>query len=137
MSSEGEKSIRTRGWAATGIRARIAMISGLRAGWIGEEEGEPFDAAFLSSVKETLERMVSLGATVPFVYPTEDSEIQAEWSRGNWEISVTFEPRGSFDFHANYICVEDASKSTEELLSADNPAQLFANLLSHFRSKAV
>lgn len=73
------------------IDARLELLAGLEDGWL-DGEGERLDPDRLHEIGELLERMTSSrGLPPPYLYPTSEGNIQAEWTFGNWEVSLTFQ----------------------------------------------
>ena len=80
----------------------------LEDGWF-EEEGTPFLANDLDSVKKWLCKLLNYPEIpAPFLYPTPDNAIEAEWSFGFWEIVC------SFDFNDGYVYLHATRVNNEE-----------------------
>lgn len=73
---------------------RLGEIAALRPGWY--EPGVPVPSGeSVSGMLRFMETVIlPCGVPVPFLYPTLDGGVQAEWSHGDWEISATLEESG-------------------------------------------
>lgn len=103
---------------------RLNELSSMDAGWLdGEGESPSKDA--LDRAGRLLGDLLTFEVPRPRVFPTPEGAVQAEWTMGEHEISVTFEPDGRI--HA--IAVNVASGHTEEPDLAGDDAMQIAHLL--------
>lgn len=105
---------------------RLAELGRLPQGWL-DGEGEAPEPASLRSARAMLMQMVTLGTQRPRVYPTPEGGVQAEWTTGSREISLTFEPGGAVTAAA----INTASGAEEELEDGD------AEQLARFVLRAI
>ena len=70
---------------------QLSSLGRLEAGWF-DGEGPAYDTASLGRARNILEPLVaSFGLPNPFVYPTPDGEIRAEWPARAWDVVLTFD----------------------------------------------
>ena len=72
------------------VRARLAVLAELQPGWL-DGVGAPFEPDALDWVAEVLERAEGEGLVRPYLYPTPEGCVQAEWSFPGAEVSALFE----------------------------------------------
>ena len=78
---------------------RLAEIGSLKDGWM-DGKGKSFDKQKLLELAELFRSYYSLEHD-PYLYPTADGTIQAEWDVGKWRISMEIELEGmTGDFYA-------------------------------------
>ena len=75
---------------------RLLEIQELRAGWLDGEGLAPSYAA-VRLARIVLADLLRSDAPRPRVYPTVEGGIQAEWTSGNVESSIIFQPDGKID----------------------------------------
>ena len=95
---------------------RLGELAALQEGWLDGSGARP-DISALSRARRTLAELLSLDVPQPRIFATPEGGIQAEWTVGNREISVTFEKDSKL-----YAAAVDAisGKSEEpELTDAD------------------
>lgn len=103
---------------------RLDEIASLSPGWLDGEGARP-DSDVLARASRLLADLLTFEVPRPRVFPTPEGGVQAEWTIGDHEISITFEPSG--ELHA--VSVNVASGQAEEpVLAADDPEQI-AHLL--------
>lgn len=69
----------------------LANISQLEDGWFDGEEGKTVSIDLVDAVKATFSGMFEQhGVPFPYLYPIIDGGIRAEWSWGDWEVSMDF-----------------------------------------------
>jgi hypothetical protein len=74
------------------IAEQLAALQRLDAGWL-DGSGPAYSVASLGRAREILEPLVmSFGLPTPYVYPTPDGEIRAEWPASEWDVVLTFNP---------------------------------------------
>lgn len=83
------------------------------AGWL-DGDGDETDPLVLERARNLLEAIVTRGVPVPRVFPVTDGGLQAEWSLGNREVSVTVEPGGSLYVISVNVNSGDAQDATLE-----------------------
>lgn len=93
---------------------RFRMLEGLQQGWLDGEGSAPTPAA-LHNARTVMAEFLRLDAPLPRLYPTPDGGVQAEWTSGDYELSVTFEPDG--EFHG--LAVNITTGESDELGEAE------------------
>lgn len=80
--------------ASSKISEQVDALRALEAGWL-DGEGDAIDGPGLEWVSAVLNRMAATALLpFPFIYPTEDGGVRAEWSTERWELGVTFDLKG-------------------------------------------
>ncbi len=94
---------------------RLDELLELRDGWF-DGKGMHFEKEDLQKVKEWLSELLQLAdIPAPFIYPSPDQQIVAEWSLGFWEVSCSFElVQAVISLHATHTASE---MITEDRLS--------------------
>lgn len=100
------------------LRLRLAELQKLEDGWL-DGDGERLQPQILQCARVTLGRLLRLGVPRSRVYPTPEGGVQAEWTIGTREISLTFEPDGTV-----YAAVTDVTSGTDDELQDGNADQL-------------
>lgn len=99
---------------------RLDELASLNTGWLDGEGVRP-DALVLERARRMLADLLTFEVPRPRVFATPDGGVQAEWTVGEHEISVTFEPDGKL----YAVSVNLASGDAEEPeLAADDPAKI-------------
>jgi hypothetical protein len=88
---------------------RFDELGALHEGWL-DGDGVPPNTVVLGRARRVLADLLNHDVPRPRVYPTPEGGVQAEWTVGEHEISVTFEPDGSL----YAISVNVASGESEE-----------------------
>lgn len=95
------------------------------AGWL-DGEGAATDQAVGQRAEDVLTELVRRGAEVPRVYPVPDGGLQAEWTIGAREVSVTFDPDGS----VYAVSVDVGTKGSEDATVKDGDLGPIERLLA-------
>jgi hypothetical protein len=96
------------------VESRLCELEELGQGWL-DGDGAPVAPGALRHARETLADLQRLRVPQPRLYPTPEGGVQAEWTSGRFEISITFEPDGSL----YAVGVDTASGDESELESAN------------------
>jgi len=96
------------------VDSRFRELAGLDEGWL-DGEGVPLANAALESARTTVAELLRREAPMPRLYPTPEGGVQAEWTAGHYEISVTFQPDGEL----YGLAVNSVSGESDELIDAD------------------
>lgn len=76
------------------LSTQLTKIADLRGGWF-DGDGAAFEPTLLTAVRGTLISLFDRGASMPFVFPTPDGEVRAEWSPSKpYDVSAAFDPTG-------------------------------------------
>lgn len=81
------------------------------AGWL-DGDGEGTDPEVVERARALFEAIVTRGVPAPRVFPVPDGGLQAEWTLGEREVSVTVEPGGSLYVIAVNVTSGDAEDAT-------------------------
>jgi hypothetical protein len=72
------------------IASQVSSLAKLEPGWF-DGDGTAYDPVQLAWVSEQLAAVVSrCQLPGPYVYPTPEGDVRAEWSTAHWEVSVSF-----------------------------------------------
>jgi len=93
----------------------LVAASTVAAGWL-DDGGLATDPEVLQRTTSLLDAIVLQGVPAPRVFPVPDGGMQAEWTLGDREVSVTVEPGGSL----YVIAVNVTSGDAEDLTVADD-----------------
>jgi hypothetical protein len=79
---------------------RLDEIATAEEGWF--EEGNPAPSmAAVEAMRQFITLIIQDGMPAPYIYPTPDGGVAAEWSNGDWEASANIGIGGdSIEFHA-------------------------------------
>lgn len=98
---------------------RLAEIAELKDGWY-DGEGKAFDKCRLAKLAELFHTNYSLEQQ-PYLYPTPDGTIQAEWDVGRWRVSLEIEPSSmQGDYYALNLDSDAEKHGTFNLLESDH-----------------
>lgn len=89
----------------------LVAASTVDAGWL-DDDGLATDPEVLQRTTALLDAIVLQGVPAPRVFPVPDGGMQAEWTLGDREISVTVEPGGSLYVIAVNVISGDAEDAT-------------------------
>lgn len=97
---------------------RLNEIARTPAGWYSGQNPAP-DASAIARMKELVGLITTeVGIPMPYMYPLPDGSTTGEWTRGNWEISVTVTlPDLAIELHA--LNVETDREIEEEIAQFD------------------
>jgi hypothetical protein len=98
----------------------LVAASTVDAGWL-DDDGAATDPDVLQRTTALLDAIVLQGVPLPRVFPVPDGGMQAEWTLGDREISVTVEPGGSLYVIAVNVESGDAEDAT---LAEDDVAEV-------------
>jgi hypothetical protein len=113
---------------------RIDEFAKMEDGWFEEEKGKKFEQDDLQKVKDWLLNLLQTAEIpAPFVYPSPDHLLLAEWSFGFWEIICSFEfDQQSILLHATNTSSEETreDKISFDIDSISRAVRFLKNLLS-------
>ncbi len=69
------------------VRARLDQFKSLEAGWL-DGQGVPVSDSGLDWLADAIDRHYPDDVPPPRLYPTPEGGISAEWSPGQWEVSL-------------------------------------------------
>jgi hypothetical protein len=104
------------------IEGRLSSMKAARDGWL-DGDGLAPAAPALDKAYRTLAELLRLDVPRPRLYPTADGGVQAEWSTGRFEVSITFDAGG-----AVFAAATDTETGGDEELK-DAAAELLARLI--------
>lgn len=73
---------------ANDVAARLEEFKAMRRGWLDGKKGLAPDKAGLDWLANSFQHKYPDELPLPYLYPTAEGGVQAEWSLGNWEISL-------------------------------------------------
>lgn len=98
---------------ATSIDAQFEKLRALEPGWYEPETPAP-SAAGLERVRLFLHKALDdSDLPRPYVYPTPEAGVSAEWSLSDWEVGATFDREGEHaELHATHLRSEAGTESS-------------------------
>lgn len=93
------------------FETRLEELARLEDGWLNEQGRAP-DPESLRQLAEKFDERFSPDLPLPYLYPTPEGNIQAEWSLGNWEVSLEINLP---DLTAEYQAVHVVTGKSEDL----------------------
>jgi len=94
------------------VPSRLQSLGLLKDGWL-DGEGKAINNSFINWFSDEFERNFSPELPLPFLYPTLDGGIQAEWSINNNELSVIINPDQNIGLLHNLSIIDDEEMSFE------------------------
>lgn len=116
------------------VDEQIASLQGLSDGWC-DGAGARFEQSALTWTAKLL-RGITEGFSLPtpYVYPTPEGKVRAEWSRPTWEISTELDPaHKTAEVHAVRLDADETRERAFALADPGQEAQLGRFLSSHVR----
>ena len=101
------------------IETRLEELAQLQDGWL-DGKGRALDEASLVSLAQAFDERFSPDLPLPYLYPTPEGGVQAEWTLGSWEVSLEVTLPS---LAADYQAVHTATGETREqalLLAAED-----------------
>ena len=101
------------------IETRLEELAQLQDGWL-DGKGRALDEASLVSLAQAFDERFSPDLPLPYLYPTPEGGVQAEWTLGPWEVSLEVTLPS---LAADYQAVHTATGETREqalLLAAED-----------------
>jgi hypothetical protein len=101
------------------VSARIDELRGLKPGWL-DRAGDAPSPAFLDWLNQQFESRYPDAVPLPYLYPTAEGGVQAEWSLGAHEISLEID---SDTHHAEWQALNlESDQEDARQLDLDDPA---------------
>lgn len=102
------------------LAARLEELKSLRHGWLDGKKGFAPDKTGLDWLTDAFQRNYPDELTPPYLYPTAEGGIQAEWSVNGWEISLEINlDQHQGQWHALNMASEQEQEKT---LNLNEPA---------------
>lgn len=101
------------------IETRLEELAQLQDGWL-DGKGLAPDRASLIRLAQTFDERFSTDLPLPYLYPTPEGGVQAEWTLGSWEISLEITlPNLAADYQAVHTATGDTREQTLLLAAED------------------
>ncbi|NMA38704.1 MAG: hypothetical protein GX937_00840, partial [Lentisphaerae bacterium] len=111
------------------IAARLEELKALRHGWLDGNKGFAPNQAGLDWLAETFQRNYPDELPTPYLYPTAEGGVQAEWSVNGWEITLEIDlERKHGEWHALEMTSETEEKKSLSLDKFDSWQWLAAEI---------
>lgn len=91
------------------IREQLTFLLLLEDGWY-DGDGTAYDEAVLIKARILLDNVVAEGVPMPYVYPTLENEVRAEWDTDDGAMSLTINASIS---EATLVIMDDDTDGTE------------------------
>lgn len=102
------------------VAARLEELKALRDGWLDGKKGFAPDKVGLDWLSHAFQRSYPEDFPLPFLYPTAEGGVQAEWSVGNWEITLEVDLQShASEWHALEMTTEDEEEKKLNLNESD------------------
>ncbi|NEX20921.1 hypothetical protein G3480_11450 [Thiorhodococcus mannitoliphagus] len=72
------------------VETRLEELATLPAGWL-DGKGEPLAPTTLRALAQDFDTYFDPDLPLPYLYPTAEGAVQAEWTLGDWEVSLEIE----------------------------------------------
>lgn len=69
------------------VRSRLKELGRLQEGWLNGE-GQVLSKEALLRLGKSFDALFDAGLPLPFLYPTPEAGVQAEWSVNDWAVTV-------------------------------------------------
>lgn len=69
------------------IETRLEELARLREGWL-DGKGQALDREALQRLAQAFDQHYASDLPLPYLYPTAEGGVQAEWTLGDWEVSL-------------------------------------------------
>lgn len=128
----------TRPGCPTPVDVQLESLRAIEPGWFDESSPayEPTSLMWLSKVLTALIDAFQLPR--PFIYPTPEGWVRAEWSGAVWELIVTFDlHRHSADVLAVRLDSDEQNERAISLGEAGSETELGCFLAKHLASRRV
>lgn len=113
---------------ALDIGTRLAELAQLRPGWL-DGKGQALDREGLRWLEEAFDASYDASLPLPYLYPTAEGGVQAEWTIAAWEISLTVDLLNKqAEYQAVETTVGETLEKTLDLNSAEAWRVLNADL---------
>lgn len=99
------------------LENRLLELATLGPGWF-EPDSAALDQNVLASFRALLAALLAGGVPQPFVYPTPEGALQAEWSFPTWEVTVAVYGTGIAHAHTTHL---DSDKGGDLEMSVSSP----------------
>jgi hypothetical protein len=93
---------------------RLDELAKAENGWLNGDGLAP-SQELLDRLKKAFEQDFDPELSLPYLYPTTEGGVQAEWSLNGWEVSIKIDPTGE---HAEYQAVNIESDASQETILA-------------------
>ena len=104
--------------------ARLEELAELKEGWL-DGKGQALDPSGLTWLFTSFETLYDSALPLPYLYPTVEGSIQAEWTLGEWEISleiVLLQKRA--DYHALNLVSNECRETNLDLSAPEGWQEL-------------
>jgi hypothetical protein len=114
------------------VDAQIVEIAELPEGWFGPDSNR-LDPTGLENFRNFMNHILDQGSIpIPYIYPTPEGGVQAEWSFQSWEVSATASlTSGALYLHATHLESDD-SRDVETKLYEVDAIHTFLEFMSEF-----
>ena len=110
------------------VLERLRELASLPEGWFDGDSGTTPTTAAIAAAREVIPALLTLDVPRPRIAPTEEGGVEAEWSLGDREVSVTFEPDGQLFGQAVDFGTDE---TTEPTLNPADKSSIAEFVLGH------
>jgi hypothetical protein len=110
------------------VRTRLEVLSQLKEDWL-DGKGQAPDKTQLTWLSTEFDTLYDLTLPLPYLYPTAEGGIQAEWSLGDWEISLEIDlSEKTAEWQALNLKTQDCREQSLNLTKLEDWQALNKNL---------
>ena len=110
------------------VAARMEDLAALQDGWL-DGKGQAPEQAGLKWLAHEFEINFDLDLPLPYLYPTAEGGVQAEWSIGNWEVTLDIDLHNKMaEYQALHLTTQVCTECTWDLSKPADWKQLNAGL---------
>lgn len=97
------------------VETRLEDLAALKAGWLNGK-GAPLDPTGLRALAKQFDKNFDAELPLPHLYPTAEGGVQAEWSIGEWEVSLEIDLKSQIaTYQALYLPTGECQDHVLEL----------------------
>ena len=98
------------------VKTRLDDLAKLSAGWL-DGKSEPLDPAALHVLAQDFDTYFDPDLPLPYLYPTAEGGIQAEWTLRDWEVSLKIQlPARAAQYQALHLPTDQVDEQTLSLV---------------------
>ncbi len=102
------------------VETRLEELAKLKAGWL-EGKGEPLDPAALRALAQDFDTYFDPDLPLPYLYPTAEGGIQAEWSLDGWDVSLEIQlPARTAQYQALHLPTDQMHEDALSLVQGQD-----------------
>jgi hypothetical protein len=106
------------------VSARLEELAELKDGWL-DGKGQALDPSGLTWLSTSFDKLYDSSLPLPYLYPTAEGSIQAEWTLDKWEISLEIAPlQKTADYQALNLVSNECQEISLDLSATEGWQEL-------------